>query len=97
MIKSCGIFVQRACLLLALLLPTAQTLAVAHAYEHDFESPHSRTCTSCVTAMQLLAACVDTPVNVEFHAAGTAVATHATPEPALQLPIHPRPRGPPTP
>jgi hypothetical protein len=51
--------------LLALLLLTAQTAALAHAYQHELGTPQNQACTACVTAGQLASACVDNNQYVE--------------------------------
>lgn len=45
--------------LLGALLLVAQSLAVAHAYQHDLGSPVDATCGSCVLAGQLSSGCAD--------------------------------------
>lgn len=54
---------QIAYLLLILMLITAQTGAMTHAYEHDPGTPQDRTCSSCLTAAQLLGANIDGDTN----------------------------------
>jgi hypothetical protein len=50
-------------LLLALLLLGAQSASLAHAYEHEPGTPQNSTCTACIAASQLGAACVDVPAT----------------------------------
>lgn len=59
--------------LLGLLLLVAQSLALAHAYQHDIASPVDNTCASCVIGGQLAHGCADTASDC---APGTVVASH---------------------
>jgi hypothetical protein len=54
-------------LLLCALLIGAHFGAALHAFEHDIVAPQGKVCSTCVTAAQLGAACVDshTPIVVE--------------------------------
>lgn len=45
------------------MLISAQTGAIAHAYEHDPGTPQDTTCSSCLTSAQLLGANVDCGAN----------------------------------
>jgi hypothetical protein len=50
-------------LLLAALLIGAQGALALHAFEHDPGAPQSKVCTTCITASQLAAGSVDTPIT----------------------------------
>jgi hypothetical protein len=52
-------------ILLAVLLVTAQTAALAHAYQHEIGTPQNQACSTCLTAGQLASACVDNPQIVD--------------------------------
>lgn len=66
---------------LGAMLFMAQSLAVAHAYQHDFSAPVDATCASCVIAGQLAAGCAD---SVGDCAPQLDIATHDIRE---QLPL----------
>lgn len=82
--------------LLTLLLITAQTGALAHAYQHDPGFPQDTTCASCVTANQLLSACVDncSIADIESYSSCLNVEQVFLSESTLALVV--RQRGPPT-
>ena len=67
-------------LFFATLLIAAQAALALHAFEHDPGAPQGKVCTACVTASQLAAGSVDTPIN-------------DAPEPARQLFIPAATRG----
>lgn len=50
-------------LFLAALLIAAQGVLALHALEHDPGAPQGKVCTTCVTASQLVAGCVDIHVG----------------------------------
>ena len=59
-------------LLLALLLLTAQFVALAHTSEHEPGTVQNQACTSCIAASQLASACVDIPGTTDREAPGSS-------------------------
>lgn len=53
--------------MLGVLLLVAQSLAVAHTYQHEFGSPVDKTCASCVIGGQLANVCADTAGDSRVH------------------------------
>jgi hypothetical protein len=90
-----GIFKQRAYLLLALLLLSAQTVALAHAYEHDIGTQASPTCSVCMTANQLASACVGKPIDTEVPVFGSSASLRLNPVAKPSQAVSARQRGPP--
>ena len=62
MIRLCGVSRLLPNLLLAVLLIAGQAGAALHAFEHDPGAPQIKVCSTCITAAQLGAASVDSPV-----------------------------------
>lgn len=82
-------------LLLVVLLVSAQTAALAHAYEHDLGSPQNKACTACVTAGQLASACVDHAAATELEAFNSPLNCHVKSAHQTIAHIVVRQRGPP--
>jgi len=82
-------------LLLALLLITAQALALAHVYAHEIGTAQSQACVACATASQLASACVASPAfaGVDKSAAPVPRESYSTWVSAHRLVV--RQRGPP--
>ena len=91
-----GKFRQIVSAMLIALLIGAQTISIAHAYEHDPESTQGTACATCVSANQLEAAAVDNGQATAPRGFKTVVSSdHATRNTIVDL-YAPRERGPPT-
>ena len=80
---------------LALILLVGQTAALGHAYQHDIGSPQNQTCTACVTAGQLSAACVDQLTDPEIQAFTSPFHDRVIEDSISAEPVLVRQRGPP--
>lgn len=83
-------------LVLALLLVVAQTIALAHAYQHEAGSPQQQICSSCVSASQLSSACIDSGETLEITASPAELIATAQTVPVSRHTLVTRQRGPPS-
>lgn len=84
-------------LLLAALLVGAQFAMVVHAFEHDVGAPQGKVCSTCLTAAQLGAASLDSPVATEIRPLPVAWVTAAVCGWTSRHVLTARQRGPPEP
>ena len=82
-------------MLIALLIG-AQTISIAHAYEHDPESAQGTACATCVSANQFEAAAVDIGQATAPHGFETVVSNDRAALSTIVDLFAPRERGPPT-
>jgi hypothetical protein len=91
-----GKFRQIVSAVLIALLICAQTISIAHAYEHDPESTQGTACAVCVSANQLEAAAVDNGQATAPRGFKTVIGNDRATRSAI-VDLHaPRGRGPPT-
>lgn len=83
--------------LLAIIFLTAQTGALAHAYEHEPGSLQAQVCSACIAGHSLNSACVASTAHIEFQQDNAGVSAERALVPhTIHLPLA-RQRAPPTP
>jgi hypothetical protein len=83
--------------LLAIIFIAAQSVALAHEYEHDPGSPQAQVCSTCIAGHSFSSTCVASAMHIEFDHCNGGVSIERTFVPDIvQLPLA-RQRAPPTP
>jgi len=80
---------------LIVLLTSAQTGAIAHAYEHESGTFQDAACASCATASQLCAACIDNGGEQDVQPSRTCLEMYKYVSSESICPLTARQRGPP--